>query len=196
MFSAPQTPTNENIYMANICVIVWVNLVFPRLLEGLTGASVLLRPTSGVSGSWIQQEKGFCWINPPSSPRMDLSHLEEAAGFALCVRLCSKSLDRKEKVQRGNSLLRSFCSCCLLAFHEIKLSEVGVSEQCEDLRTAAHSGMRQMKLQIHICHLCDFSPQIVLHIVSVINTLQQRPSEGQFRVFGISRTKSVSKIFI
>lgn len=64
-FSAPQTPTNENIYTAKICVIVWVNLVFPWLLEGLTGAWVLLRPTSGVSGSWIQQEKLFCWINPP-----------------------------------------------------------------------------------------------------------------------------------
>lgn len=48
---------------------------------------------------------------------------------------------------------------------------------------------------MHVHHLCDFEPQTELHIVSVINTLQERTSEGYFGVFGTSRTKSVSKVF-
>lgn len=80
-------PTHVKIYRVYIYVIVWVDSVFPWLLEGLTVAWIPWSPSSRMSGSWMQQEKGFCWskglLVPPS---MEPSHLEEAVGSVVCVR--------------------------------------------------------------------------------------------------------------
>lgn len=76
------TPTHVKIYKVCIYVIVWVSSVFPWLLEGLTAAWMLWTPSSRRSGSWMQQEKGFCCNKGLHS--MEPCHLEEATGFS-CV---------------------------------------------------------------------------------------------------------------
>lgn len=83
------TPTHVKIYKVCIYVIVWASSVFPWLLEGLTAAWILWSPTSRTSGSWMQQEKGFCCnkrlLVPAASPPPPTAWSQAIWRKLLCV---------------------------------------------------------------------------------------------------------------